>query len=79
MNKQTIVRAWKDPAFRARLKAHERESLPDNPSGTPLSELDEAALRVATGGRVGPPQTGCDEAVSTCGIIACTAVCGASS
>ena len=38
-----IVRAWKDPVYRASLSAEERSLLPLHPSG--LLELDEQQLR----------------------------------
>jgi len=38
-----IVRAWKDPVYRASLSAEERSLLPLHPSG--LMELDEQQLR----------------------------------
>ena len=44
MKKELIIRAWKDPAFRASLSADERASLPESPSGRALSELDESEL-----------------------------------
>jgi mersacidin/lichenicidin family type 2 lantibiotic len=77
MDTQLIIRAWKDPEFRARLSAEQRASLPDSPSGTPVTELDEEALRDIIGGRVlveGTlgPSTGCTGPVrATCGIVVC--------
>ena len=75
MKRETIVRAWKDPAFRARLSSEQRASLPDSPSGTPMTELDEAELQEITGGRVGGElgtSTGCTGPVrATCGIHMC--------
>lgn len=52
MKKEAIVRAWKDPEYRARLTAEEREALPEPPCGTPLTELDEAELGDVVGGRL---------------------------
>lgn len=54
MKKEVIVRAWKDPAFRAGLSPEERAELPENPSGEALAELDESGLRQAVGG-IPPP------------------------
>ncbi|WNG58870.1 mersacidin/lichenicidin family type 2 lantibiotic [Archangium gephyra] len=72
MKKESIVRAWKDPAFRASLSAEERASLPESPSGRALTELDESELLGVTGGRAAlEPSTGCTDGVQTCGIIAC--------
>ncbi len=50
MNTETIVRAWKDPEFRASLSAEQRASLPDSPAGRPFNEMDEVAVRDAVGG-----------------------------
>jgi mersacidin/lichenicidin family type 2 lantibiotic len=50
MKRETIVRAWKDPEFRASLTPEERSSLPDCPAGTAFTELDESALEEAVGG-----------------------------
>jgi len=55
MKKEWIVRAWKDPAFRASLSAEERASLPDSPSGRALTELDESELLGITSGRIAGP------------------------
>ncbi|KFE68191.1 hypothetical protein DB31_7428 [Hyalangium minutum] len=79
MKTDLIVRAWKDPEFRARLSAQERAALPDSPSGKPLTELDEEALHEITGGlRTGKTigaNTGCTGPVrATCGIIVCPVV-----
>ncbi|WP_375765796.1 mersacidin/lichenicidin family type 2 lantibiotic [Archangium gephyra] len=73
MKKELIVRAWKDPSFRASLSAEERASLPESPSGKALTELDESALLGITGGRAVAlePSTGCTDAVPTCGIVLC--------
>jgi mersacidin/lichenicidin family type 2 lantibiotic len=43
MNRLDVVRAWKDPVYRASLSAEERSLLPLHPSG--LMELDEQQLR----------------------------------
>lgn len=51
MDEKRIIRAWKDPGFRARLSSEERAELPECPSGEPLTELDEDALVEALGGR----------------------------
>ncbi len=75
MDTDLIVRAWKDPEFRARLSPEQRAALPDSPSGKPVTELDEESLRDIIGGRplaetvggtgcVGPYQP-------TCGIVMC--------
>jgi mersacidin/lichenicidin family type 2 lantibiotic len=50
MNKADIIRAWKDPLYRARLTAEERALLPDHPSA--LVELDDEQLRSTSGSAV---------------------------
>jgi mersacidin/lichenicidin family type 2 lantibiotic len=77
MNTDLIIRAWKDPEFRARLSAEQRASLPDSPSGKPMTELDEEELSEITGGLLANKtigaSTGCTGPVrQTCGIINCS-------
>jgi mersacidin/lichenicidin family type 2 lantibiotic len=69
MKKEMIVRAWKDPLYRASLSTEQRAALPDLPSGQPMTELDEAELGIATGGLL-PVRgdTGCIGGGATCGI-----------
>ncbi len=50
MHPATIIRAWKDPEFRANLTSEQRRALPENPSGKPLSELDEGEMADVVGG-----------------------------
>ena len=50
MNRETIIRAWKDPEFRASLTSELRQALPESPSGRPLTELDEGELADVVGG-----------------------------
>jgi mersacidin/lichenicidin family type 2 lantibiotic len=50
MNAETIIRAWKDPEFRASLTSEQRQALPESPSGRPLTELNEDDLEDAVGG-----------------------------
>jgi mersacidin/lichenicidin family type 2 lantibiotic len=57
MKKEVIVRAWKEPAFRASLPPEERAALPENPSGESLAELDESGLRQAIGGHIQDVET----------------------
>jgi mersacidin/lichenicidin family type 2 lantibiotic len=47
MNKNDVIRAWKDPAYRATLSEEERASLPLNPAG--LADLSDDQLRIASG------------------------------
>jgi mersacidin/lichenicidin family type 2 lantibiotic len=76
MDTQLIIRAWKDPEFRARLSAEQRAALPECPSGSPLTELKEEELRDITGGRLPlEGNTGCIGPVrATCGIVMCPIV-----
>ena len=50
MNKSDVIRAWKDPFYRARLSDEERAALPDHPAG--MVELDEKELKTAAAGNV---------------------------
>lgn len=56
MKKDLIIRAWKDPEFRAQLSSQEREALPESPAGHSLAELDESHLADVVGGYIGPDQ-----------------------
>ncbi len=47
MSGQDIVRAWKDPAYRASLSAEEAAGLPTHPAGA--VELTDDELRNASG------------------------------
>lgn len=55
MNAKTIIRAWKDPAFRASLTAEERAQIPAHPAG--MVELSDAQLNGASGGEGHLPAT----------------------
>ncbi|HEX4965388.1 MAG TPA: mersacidin/lichenicidin family type 2 lantibiotic [Thermoanaerobaculia bacterium] len=48
MNRVDIVRAWKDPLYRASLTAEERDGLPGHPSG--LMELEDELLKSVAAG-----------------------------
>ena len=50
MNNAMIVRAWKNPEYRASLSLAQRAALPENPSGRPLTELEDADLDAVIGG-----------------------------
>jgi mersacidin/lichenicidin family type 2 lantibiotic len=50
MKRETIIRAWKDPEFRASLSTEERSALPECPAGPAFTELDESELEDAVGG-----------------------------
>lgn len=51
MNTAMIVQAWKNPEYRASLPLEQRVALPENPSGKPLTELEEPELEGITGGQ----------------------------
>ncbi len=81
MKKEMIVRAWKDPEFRAGLSPEERAALPECPSGRSMTELGEAELHEIVGGkrwhnysvdtfRCAAPSYFC-ETLNSCGIVAC--------
>lgn len=55
MNSEAIVRAWKDPTFRASLSPQERAEVPENPSGLPLNEMDDSDLGKVQGGFITVP------------------------
>lgn len=57
MNREMIIRAWKDPDYRASLNAEERAALPESPSGKPLTELGDSELEGVSGGVRGGPNT----------------------
>jgi mersacidin/lichenicidin family type 2 lantibiotic len=52
MNPETIIRAWKDPEFRACLTSEQLHTLPENPSGRPMTELEDEDLTDVVGGGV---------------------------
>ena len=39
MNTELIVRAWKDPEFRASLSTEQRAAIPECPSGASITEM----------------------------------------
>lgn len=68
MTKDMIVRAWKDPSFRASLSAEQLAQLPANPSGVTMNELAESELREVVGGLYQSPSI---SHYASCGYI-CT-------
>jgi len=52
MNVATIIKAWKDEAYRQSLSDAERALLPVNPAG--LLELTDEDLAYVAGGKGGP-------------------------
>jgi mersacidin/lichenicidin family type 2 lantibiotic len=66
MKRESIIRAWKDEAYRQSLSEAERAHLPEHPAGS--IELNDAALGGVAGGM--PPQTS-----TKCGSSLCTCCC----
>ncbi len=76
-----IVRAWKDPAYRASLSDEERASLPESPSGRAMTELEDGELLGISGGKRNPEYsvdtfrcpapTALNCTLNSCGIVAC--------
>ncbi len=52
MKKDLIIRAWKDPEFRAGLSSEDRAALPESPAGASMAELDEGSLMGVVGGNL---------------------------
>lgn len=50
MDTATVIRAWKDPKFRASLTQEQRDALPESPCGKSMEELSEEDLQGITGG-----------------------------
>jgi mersacidin/lichenicidin family type 2 lantibiotic len=74
MTASDIIRAWKDPGYRAGLSATQRAQLPAHPAGA--IELAEPTLhaaqptygfRVKSGLRAGAPTANCTEQQTLCG------------
>jgi mersacidin/lichenicidin family type 2 lantibiotic len=59
MKRETVVRAWKDPEFRASLTSEERSALPESPAGEAFTELEEHDLAEAVGGALNFEVDGC--------------------
>ena len=59
MKREDVVRAWKDPAYRASLSAEAREALPECPAGRPLAELEDEQLLGIMGGLALPVRNSC--------------------
>ncbi|MDY7076104.1 MAG: mersacidin/lichenicidin family type 2 lantibiotic [Chloroflexota bacterium] len=71
MPTNSIIRAWKDPKYRATLTPEQLAALPTHPSGMPLAELGEDELRGVVGGNTANTHCQCVTAVGSCGHI-CT-------
>jgi mersacidin/lichenicidin family type 2 lantibiotic len=50
MNKNDVIRAWKDPFYRATLSQEAQAALPQHPAG--ITELRDGQLVTATGAAV---------------------------
>jgi mersacidin/lichenicidin family type 2 lantibiotic len=50
MSALDVIRAWKDPAYRAALSTEQRAQLPEHPAG--LVELDDTFLEDVAGGGI---------------------------
>jgi len=50
MNKTDVIRAWKDPLYRATLSEEEQSALPLNPAG--IADLSDDQLMIAGGSDV---------------------------
>ena len=50
MNKENVIRAWKDKDFRNSLTEDELNSLPSNPAG--MIDISDMELEMASGGNV---------------------------
>jgi mersacidin/lichenicidin family type 2 lantibiotic len=75
MKKEHVIRAWRDPEYRARLSEAERAQLPTHPAA--LIELGDAELGLAAAAAVIPPQTNTrSTAIGSygCDCICCVAV-----
>ncbi|MFL5344016.1 MAG: mersacidin/lichenicidin family type 2 lantibiotic [Hyalangium sp.] len=79
MNKESIIRAWRSPEYRASLSPEERAALPESPCGKPLTELGETELTEIVGGA--PLCTGTQQTrgplactLNSCGIVACAPI-----
>jgi mersacidin/lichenicidin family type 2 lantibiotic len=64
MSVQDIIRAWKDPQYRASLDVAERTLLPAHPAG--LIELDDAYLDGIVGGQRAPGTCSLGSACNHC-------------
>jgi len=65
MEKANIIKAWKDPEYRASLTQEELNSLPEQPIGI----LDSGDLQKITGGVTPQPHTASRTQKFGCGMI----------
>jgi mersacidin/lichenicidin family type 2 lantibiotic len=74
MSNADIIRAWKDPQYRASLSPEEQALLPAHPAG--LIELEDAYLDLVAGGRKGTDEfPGCGSLGSACHRCTAAAMC----
>jgi mersacidin/lichenicidin family type 2 lantibiotic len=59
MNKIDVIRAWKDPVYRASLSEEQRAALPMHPAG--ITDLSDDQLRIAGAGEVATTAPTCTE------------------
>ena len=76
MDRTTIIRAWKDPEYRASLTHEERSALPESPSGKSMAELSEEDLGAVTGGLLRAPVLQLNGALMKPTQCVCTHHCG---
>ena len=57
MSKDKVVRAWKDPKYRASLTPKEKAELPEHPAGD-SGEIGDEELDKTAGGEVFPVTSG---------------------
>jgi len=83
MSKKDIIRAWKDPEFRAGLNAKDRGRIPEHPAGMIELDADEltkvagGGFRLAAGVPALSPGGGLTQSGNTCDPL-CTIDCPAS-
>jgi len=73
MSKDTIIRAWKDPAYRNGLSQGERAALPANPAGS--IEISDADLGKVAGGKYNPTIQPCLSFWVLCSLACSRIVC----
>jgi mersacidin/lichenicidin family type 2 lantibiotic len=76
MDVNVVLRAWKDPEYRASLDAVTLNQIPEHPSGSPLRELELDQLSGVAGGHLSCKNS-CYSANTSCGwICTYTTECG---
>ncbi len=76
MNIEQIIKAWKDPEYRASLTEEQAADLPNHPSGSLLVEIDIEQLTAVNGGHTCDTRA-CFSDANSCGwFCTTTAECG---